>query len=104
LSGLAVEHTSKDTVSLLIANCVFYFDRIPSFAGIITVFLLTSSAVPKTLGLALPWVKAGVLGWRDGSVGKSTHCSSRGPRFNSQQPYGISQVSAISAPGDLTLF
>jgi hypothetical protein len=30
-------------------------------------------------------------GWRDGSVVKSTDCSSRGPEFNSQQPHGISQ-------------
>jgi hypothetical protein len=27
-------------------------------------------------------------GWRDGSVLKSTDCSSRGPEFNSQQPHG----------------
>ena len=32
-----------------------------------------------------------VLGWRDISVVKSTSCSSRGPRFNSQQPHGGSQ-------------
>ena len=31
------------------------------------------------------------LGWRDGSVVKSTDCSSRGPEFNSQQPLGGSQ-------------
>ena len=30
-------------------------------------------------------------GWRDGSVVKSTNCSSRGPQFNSQQPHGGSQ-------------
>jgi hypothetical protein len=29
-----------------------------------------------------------VGGWRDGSVVKSTGCSSRGPEFNSQQPHG----------------
>jgi hypothetical protein len=27
-------------------------------------------------------------GWRDGSVGKSTDWSSRGPEFKSQQPHG----------------
>jgi len=27
-------------------------------------------------------------GWRDGSVVKSTDCSSRGPEFKSQQPHG----------------
>lgn len=31
-------------------------------------------------------------GWRDGSSIKSTGCSSRGPRFNSQHPDGISQL------------
>jgi hypothetical protein len=32
-----------------------------------------------------------VQGWRDGSVVKSTDCSSKGPEFNSQQPHGGSQ-------------
>jgi hypothetical protein len=30
-------------------------------------------------------------GWGDGSVGKSTTCSSEGPEFKSQQPHGGSQ-------------
>jgi hypothetical protein len=30
-------------------------------------------------------------GWRDGSVVKSTDCSSEGPEFKSQQPRGGSQ-------------
>jgi hypothetical protein len=29
--------------------------------------------------------------WRDGSASKSTHCSSEGPEFKSQQPHGGSQ-------------
>jgi hypothetical protein len=34
--------------------------------------------------------------WRDdGSVVKSTDCSSRGPEFNSQQPHGGSQPSIM---------
>jgi len=36
-------------------------------------------------------------GWRDGSVVKSTDCSSRGPEFNSQQPHGGSQPSVIES-------
>ena len=32
-------------------------------------------------------------GWRDGSVVKSTDCSSEGPEFKFQQPYGGSQPS-----------
>ena len=31
------------------------------------------------------------LGWRDGSAGKSTDCSSEGPGFKYQQPHGGSQ-------------
>jgi hypothetical protein len=36
-------------------------------------------------------------GWRDGSVVKSTDCSSRGPEFNSQQPHGGSQPSVMGS-------
>jgi hypothetical protein len=32
-------------------------------------------------------------GWWDGSAGKSTDCSSEGPKFNSQQTHGGSQPS-----------
>jgi hypothetical protein len=35
------------------------------------------------------------LDWRDGSVVKSTDCSSKGPEFNSQQPHGGSQPSVM---------
>jgi hypothetical protein len=36
-----------------------------------------------------------VKGWRDDSVVKNTHCSSRGPKFNSQQLLGGSQPSVM---------
>jgi hypothetical protein len=36
-------------------------------------------------------------GWRDGSVVKSTDCSSRGPEFSSQQPRGGSQPSVMGS-------
>jgi hypothetical protein len=36
-----------------------------------------------------------MLGWRDGSVVKSTDCSSEGPEFKSQQPHGGSQPSVM---------
>jgi hypothetical protein len=39
--------------------------------------------------------KTGCLGWRDGSAVKSTDCSSEGPEFKSQQPYGGSQPSVM---------
>jgi hypothetical protein len=35
--------------------------------------------------------KKGTGGWRDGSAGKSTDCSSEGPEFKSQEPHGVSQ-------------
>jgi hypothetical protein len=48
---------------------------------------------------ALPFFQMGFVekhrGWRDGSVVKSTGCSSRGPEFNSQKPHGDSQPSVI---------
>jgi hypothetical protein len=34
-----------------------------------------------------------IPGWRDGSVVKSTVCSSEGPEFKSQLPHGGSQPS-----------
>jgi hypothetical protein len=44
---------------------------------------------------------SGNWGWRDGSVGKNTNCSSEGPKFKSQQPHGGSQLPAM---GSNTLF
>jgi hypothetical protein len=35
--------------------------------------------------------------WRDGSVSKSTDCSSRGPEFHSQQPHGGSQPCVMES-------
>lgn len=42
-------------------------------------------------------------GWRDDLVIKSTGCSFRGLRFNSQYPHGGSQLSITLVPGDLIL-
>jgi hypothetical protein len=42
-----------------------------------------------------PATKISFKSWRDGSEVKSTDCSSRGPEFNSQQPHGGSQPSAM---------
>jgi hypothetical protein len=39
--------------------------------------------------------KKKLIGWRDGSVGKSTDCSSEGHKFKSQQPHGGSQPPAM---------
>ena len=35
------------------------------------------------------------LDWRDGSVVKSTECSSESPEFKSQQPHGGSSLSIM---------
>lgn len=39
--------------------------------------------------------------WRNGSVVKSTSCSSCGPRFNSQHPNESLQLPITPVPGDL---
>jgi hypothetical protein len=41
--------------------------------------------------------KENILDWRDGSVVKSTYCSSRGPEFISQQPHSGSQPSVMGS-------
>ena len=38
--------------------------------------------------------------WRDGSMVKSTGCSSREPRFNSQHPHSHSQPTVPPVPGE----
>lgn len=43
-----------------------------------------------------------VRGWRDGSAVQITGCSSRGLRFDSQNPYGGSQLSVTLVSGDQT--
>jgi hypothetical protein len=42
-------------------------------------------------------LKKKILGWRDGSMVKSTDCFSRGPEFSSQQPHGGSQPSVMGS-------
>jgi hypothetical protein len=51
-----------------------------------------SAALPRKYSLKKKKKKKG---WRDGSAVKSTDCSSRGPEFNSQQPHGDMQPSAL---------
>ena len=45
-------------------------------------------------------VRVSMLGWRDGSVVKSTGCSCRGPGFASQHPHGGSELPVTPVPGD----
>jgi hypothetical protein len=47
------------------------------------------------LGLCGTWSLKMIEGWRDGSVAKSTDCSSKGPEFKSQQLHGGSQPPVI---------
>lgn len=42
-------------------------------------------------------------GWRNGSTGKSTGCSNRGPGFCPQYPHGDSLPPVTLSPGDLKL-
>jgi hypothetical protein len=43
--------------------------------------------------------KSSDTSWRESSAGKSTGWSSQGPRFNSQQGHGSSQVSVTPVLG-----
>jgi hypothetical protein len=52
--------------------------------------------VPEGLAENLPFERNG-RGWRDGSAGKSTDCSSEGHEFKSQQPHGGSQPSIMKS-------
>lgn len=42
--------------------------------------------------------------WRDGSGTKRTGRSSRGPKFGSQHPHSVSEVSVTSIPGGPMFF
>jgi hypothetical protein len=46
-------------------------------------------------GLGKNFIKRCFRGWKDGSVVKSTDCSSEGPEFKSQQPHGGLQPSVM---------
>jgi hypothetical protein len=54
-----------------------------------------SRALMETLQLAIK--EEGERGWRDGSAGKNTDCSSKSPEFNSQQPHSGSQPSVMGS-------
>jgi hypothetical protein len=49
------------------------------------------------------WNRKEIEGWRDGLEVKSTDCSSEGPEFKSQQPYGGSQLSVMRSASLLCL-
>jgi len=53
--------------------------------------------VPCEVRKEKPSVKIALWDWRDGSVVKSTDCSSKGPEFKSQQPHGGSQPSVMGS-------
>jgi hypothetical protein len=54
--------------------------------------------LPHGIGKGLNGVlKIVIRGWRDGSAVMNTDCSSKGPEFNSQQPDGGSQLSAMGS-------
>jgi hypothetical protein len=55
----------------------------------------TEEVKKDTRSRQTPVKKTITRGWRGGSVVKNTDCSSRSPEFNSQQPHGTSQPSAM---------
>ena len=55
---------------------------------------LTTGVIPQEPPhLFLFFLRFTFLDWRDGSLVKSTDCSSRGPKFSSQHPHGSSQLT-----------
>lgn len=48
-------------------------------------------------------MERGLLESKNGAVVKSSGCSFRGPGFNSQYPYGSSQLSITQVSGNLAL-
>jgi hypothetical protein len=69
---------------------MFNFQKSALFLTCISI-LFTSNC--KYLNMLL--FKMPNLGWRDGSVIKSSDCSSEGHEFKSQQPHGGSQPSIM---------
>jgi hypothetical protein len=65
--------------------------------GIIIFPILPTLEVTLWLSLADEMWAEVFTGWRDGSVVKSTDCSSRGLEFNSQKPHGGSQPSVMGS-------
>ena len=51
--------------------------------------------------MILMFMENAVLGWRDGSVVKTTGCSSRRPKFCAQHPHGGPQMLVTPVPEDL---
>jgi len=63
-------------------------------------YRVTTEEAKERVGKCLAWGTERC--WGDDSVAKSTVCSSRGPRFNSQHPRGCLQplVTAVSGESD----
>jgi hypothetical protein len=68
-----------------------------STASAVTTGIAMASQVNTADTISQVAEKTSEVGWRDGSVVKSTECSSRGPEFNSQQPHDGSQPSVIGS-------
>ena len=62
---------------------------------IFSLFFLLNDRSNKSWRLVNSTFKNWNLGWRDGSEGKSTDCSSKGPEFKSQKSHGGSQPSLM---------
>jgi hypothetical protein len=63
--------------------------------------MLPSGYCEARLAAVLNHLKHKTKGWRDGSVVKSTGCSSRGAWFSSQQPHNVLQLYVTPIPEDL---
>jgi hypothetical protein len=83
------EHKGICYLTGLLGTAFRYYERAVSANN-----CWANSPAPKNKSLK---IKLRVGGWRDGPAVKSTDCSSRGPEFNSQQPHGGSQPSAMGS-------
>lgn len=66
------------------------------------IMILTSSIITSIPCIQQMTLEDCFWGWRNGSAVNRVGCSSRGPRFDSQDTPGSSQPSIAPVPGDLT--
>lgn len=86
------------------SHSVCSFSPMPGFihqSGL-RIMILTSSIITSIPCIQQMTLEDCSWGWRNGSAVNRAGCSSRGPRFDSQDPPGSSQPSIAPVPGDLT--
>jgi hypothetical protein len=93
-SGMSISICPKEEIKKITRMCFIPDQRVFSGAGEMAQQLRALTAPPEVLS-SIP--SNHMVAHNNGSVVKSTDCSSRGPEFNSQQPHGGSQPSVIGS-------